>query len=283
MSDNLHPTIVSEMKFSGASFQVVDYHWNAGTEILECDPEVVLRWRMHPYRIKARDWDAPDEEVRFGRLMLHPAGAPTHARAYDDQENVRTLVCRYDRDWLSEATGTDVDWSDGTVAPNLDLRNGDLDYGMRRLLQELLEPGLASRTLIEGLSVSIAADIVRALELDGGRDQESRGVLSAKRLRHVHDYIESFTEGCPDLSDVAVECGISVAHLRRLYKSTTGRTLHDFIEEVRVKRAKELLLDTNLPLKVISYKLGFCHPSAFSFAFKKLTGEPPRAFRLRST
>ena len=66
-----------------------------------------------------------------------------------------------------------------------------------------------------------------------------------------------------------------------MYKSTTGHTLHNFIEELRVSRAKALLLDTNLPLKVISHKLGFCHPSAFSFAFKKTAGESPRAFRQR--
>ena len=281
MNDGLHPQVLSEMVLPGASFQVVDYHWNAGAEILECEPGVVLRWRMYPNRITAREWDMPDEEIRFGRLMLHPAGRPTHARAFDDQESVRTLVCRYDLDWINDTTGADVDWGNCSLSPNHDLHNGDLDYSMRRLFQELLQPGLASGALIEGIGVSVAADILRAFEIDYAREPEQRGTLSARRLNHVHDFIESFTDGCPDLSDVATECGISVAHLRRLYKSTTGRTLHDFIEEVRVKRAKALLLDTSLPLKVISHRLGFCHPSAFSFAFKKLTGEPPRAFRLR--
>lgn len=63
--------------------------------------------------------------------------------------------------------------------------------------------------------------------------------------------------------------------------SSTGQTLHDFMEDVRVARAKSLLTDTNLPLKVISYRLGFCHPSAFSFAFRKATGEAAREYRQR--
>lgn len=284
MVSKMDHSIVSEVVLPGATFQVIDYHWDAGTEIHDCASDVRLRWRMRPYRIKARGWIKPGEDLNFGQLMLHPADVITHAQGADENEDVRTLECRFEREWMREVTGAPMNWEDAALLPCLDVRNADLDHSVRRLMREMLEPGFASLVLAETLGMSMAIDIVRHF---GGNPDEAefarhvRGGLSPGRLRQIRDYIESFDEGSPTLADVASQCGVSVAHLRRMYKFSTGQTLHDFIEDVRVGRAKTLLLDSNMPLKVISYKLGFCHPSAFSFAFKKSSGESPRAFRHR--
>ena len=281
MYGSLNPSVVSQIKLPGAAFQIVDYHWDAGIAILDQEPDVLLRWRVYPFHIKARGWVMPGQEVDFGRLMLHPAGVPTHGHAADVREDVRTLECRFNRDWLNGVTGGAFDWSDHGLNPCLDLRNGDIDHSMRRLMRELLEPGFASAALVEGLGISLAADIMRFFDLRDTKPEDLKGGLSPRRLHQIRDYVNSCIDGCPTLTDVAKQCGVSVAHIRRMYKSTTGQTLHDFIEEVRINRAKSLLLDTNLSLKVISYKLGFCHPSAFSSAFKRITGEAPRDFRNR--
>lgn len=284
MSQQADCSVVSEIRVPGAKFQVVDYHWESDTEILEREETILLRWRMRPYRIKTRGWVVPGQEVDFGQLMLLPAGVETHAYSADEHEDVRALVCRFDREWMQEITGENFDWSDRALAPSLDLRNADLDHAMRRLMREMVEPGFASEVLAEALGTSMAVDIARHFGMQrraGDAAREVKGGLSPGRLRQIRDYILSFQEGSPTLAGVAAQCGVSVAHLRRMYKSSTGRTLHNFIEELRASRAKALLLDTNLPLKVISHKLGFCHPSAFSFAFKKTAGESPRAFRHR--
>ena len=272
--------VVASKQFAGASFEVVDYHWDAHADILDHQPQVMLRWRMRPYRIKAQGWIRPGEQFNFGQLMLHPGHVVTHAKGGDVDEDSRTMVCRFEQDWLERVTGCRFDDST-SLSPIFDLRHSGIDHAMRRLMQELLEPGMASETLVEGLGASIAVDIARSFDT-GSLAHEDRGTLSSVRLARIREFVESFHEGCPTLSDVAEQCGISVAHLRRLYKATTGQTLHDYVEEVRINRARRLLLDTNLPLKVISYKLGFCHPSAFSFAFKKMTAEAPRDFRNRA-
>ena len=283
MGQRVDSSIVSEITTGGAKFQVVDYHWDAGTDIVEHEEAILLRWRVRPYRIKAKARVESGQEVSFGQLMLHPAGIATHAHAADEQEDVRALVGLFDRDWIQEVTGADFARNGGALAPSLDLRNADLDFAMRRLMREMVEPGFASSFLAESLGASMAVDIARHFGMQRRDDaaEASKGGLSPRRLRQIRDYIMSFQEGSPTLAGVAKQCGVSVAHLRRMYKSTTGHTLHTSIEELRVTRAKALLLDTNLPLKVISHKLGFCHPSAFSFAFKKTAGESPRAFRHR--
>lgn len=284
MGHQVTSSVVSEISMTGARFQVIDYHWAPRAQILEHEDAILLRWRMRPYRIKAKAYLSHGQETSFGQLMLHPAGVATHGHGADEHEDVRALVCRFDRDWIEEVTGSDFDRSDGPLIPSLDLRNADLDHSMRRLMREMVEPGFASEVLAESLGASMAVDIARHFGMQCGTDDaaaEAKGGLSPGRLRQIRDYINSFQVGSPTLAGVATQCGVSVAHLRRMYKSTTGQTLHNFIEELRVSRAKAMLLDTNLPLKVISHRLGFCHPSAFSFAFKKTAGESPRAFRER--
>ncbi len=285
MGEQIRRHEVAELKFPGVKFSVTDYHWDAGAEIFDCGPNIRLRWRMRPYRVKATGWIKPGEERRFGQMMLHPADVATHASGGDEEEDVRTLECQFEQSWVERVTGSNLRWADGASASWLDLRNADLDYAVRRLVREILEPGFASLTLAESIGTSMAVDIVRLFEipaLDPDLSRDSlKGGFSPGRLRQVHEYVESLEDGYPTLVDIAGQCGVSVAHLRRMYKSTTGQTLHDYIERLRMTRAKALLLDTNLPLKLISYKLGFCHPSAFSFAFKKLAGESPRAFRHR--
>ena len=172
MGQRVDCSVVSEIRTAGAKFQVVDYHWDAGTDILEHEETILLRWRMRPYRIKAKAWVNSGQEVSFGQLMLHPPGVATHAHAADEQEDVRALVCHFDREWMQEVTGTDFDRSDGPMTASLDLRNADLDHSMRRLMREMVEPGFASEVLAEALGASMAVDIARHFGMDHGADKD---------------------------------------------------------------------------------------------------------------
>jgi AraC family transcriptional regulator len=106
--------------------------------------------------------------------------------------------------------------------------------------------------------------------------------LRPAQLAHIRDFVDSFEIGLPTPAEVATECKLSPTHLRRLFKRATGESLQDYIKEVRINRAKALLSDAEMPLKVVSYRLGFNHCSAFSFAFQQATGETPGQFRRRS-
>ena len=70
--------------------------------------------------------------------------------------------------------------------------------------------------------------------------------------------------------------------MRQVYKKCTGRNLFTFMEAVRTDRARGLLADHVLPLKLIAHQLGFSTPSAFSSAFRRETGLTPREYRIAS-
>lgn len=276
-------SVVASVSTLGGSVQVIDYQWEAGASIVDRHADVGLRLRLWPLKLRVRGWVEPGQEAAFGPLMMMPSNVATYGRGTDTRESVRTVVCRFDRRWLSETAEHESEWNSADPASCLNLRDLNIEHAMRRLGTELLEPGQSSGTLLQSLFVELGIDTARTMikQSAGHTLADGRGTLSKAKLQRIQEYIRSYPNGSPTLALVAAECGFSVAHLRRVFKKSTGRTVYDYIEDIRIERAQQLLLETDLRLKTISYQLGFSHPSAFSFAFKKATGESPGDYRAR--
>lgn len=88
----------------------------------------------------------------------------------------------------------------------------------------------------------------------------------------------------PDLNveTLGVEVGISRAHLHRKMKEMIGMTPSDFIRNVRLRRACEILRKHDVDVTQVAYKVGFTSQPHFSTAFKKFTGVSPTEYRARS-
>ena len=71
---------------------------------------------------------------------------------------------------------------------------------------------------------------------------------------------------------------LSSIHFHNIFKSATGKTLRQYVEEQRIKKAITLLLTSNSNLTQIAYDCGFSSQSYFSFAFKRKTGYAPREY-----
>lgn len=80
---------------------------------------------------------------------------------------------------------------------------------------------------------------------------------------------------------LALEFNISKPKLQAGIQALTGLTLHNYILKVRVEKAKQLLEDTNEPVKYIAAAMGFKRPSHFIFTFKGFTSLTPIEYRLR--
>ena len=93
-------------------------------------------------------------------------------------------------------------------------------------------------------------------------------------------------EGAPtltmSLSDVAAELGYSERGLRRQL-DRSGTSYRKLVDQVREQRARDLLLNTAVPIKTIAEQLGFESPSNFGRSFKRWTGTTPKAYRVRAS
>lgn len=102
----------------------------------------------------------------------------------------------------------------------------------------------------------------------------------------VPDIVNRFLESAfnPDLSigtisSYAAQAGISENYLSRQVKQSTGRSVGDWIDAVRIVRAKKLLSETSLPIIDVATAVGLEDQSYFARFFKRETGQTPSGFR----
>lgn len=100
-------------------------------------------------------------------------------------------------------------------------------------------------------------------------------VYMAKRYIHEH-YNEKIT-----LSDIAEHLKISPGYLSSSFSRYMNRTVSDYIAEVKIEHAKELIDSGQYLIYEISDQLGFENAYYFSKVFKKVTGMSPKNYEYR--
>ena len=88
---------------------------------------------------------------------------------------------------------------------------------------------------------------------------------------------ENITEDL-SLSALSKIANFTPVYFHRLFRASTGKNLRNYVEEIRIKKAIELLISTDKTLTEIAYECGFSSQSYFSYAFKKRAGIPPREY-----
>ena len=102
-------------------------------------------------------------------------------------------------------------------------------------------------------------------------------------LQEAKAYLDKhFTDPDLKMKKVAQKFNISPSHFSTIFRQEIGITFRDYIGELRINRAKELLRMTNMKCSEIGYQCGFNDSHYFSFVFKKKTGLTPRQFRTQS-
>lgn len=82
-----------------------------------------------------------------------------------------------------------------------------------------------------------------------------------------------------DINKLAKMAHMSVSTLERRFKKCINKTPKQFINEVRLENARRLLIETGLPIAVISCKSGFANHSYFSRKFAEMFDDIPSVFR----
>ena len=109
------------------------------------------------------------------------------------------------------------------------------------------------------------------LEIPKSPDEKLLDRIMASVNKHLND---------SDLSvdTIAEESGLSRVHLHRKMKELTGQTPHDFIRNIRLKRAATLLASQGMNVTEVMYACGFSNSTSFSTIFKKFYGMSPRDY-----
>ena len=98
-------------------------------------------------------------------------------------------------------------------------------------------------------------------------------------IQKVMEYVNANYMKRITLNDISDHVSFSVSYLSRIFKEEKGLSLSSYINEVRIRNAKSMLLSSDIPLSSLAYCCGFDDQSYFSKVFKKLTGATPGKYR----
>ena len=139
---------------------------------------------------------------------------------------------------------------------------------------ELIRRGtpLAHRRAVHGLESLF-------WELCDARDTEGQALASEQWLQSCRDFLRETRDFSPNYEALARELGMGLSTLRRKFKAATGVSLHEALLQNRLDNARQLLGETDLPLKAVAHEAGYANVHFFSNQFKARIGVSPALYR----
>ncbi|MDA3882902.1 MAG: response regulator [Bacteroidales bacterium] len=98
-------------------------------------------------------------------------------------------------------------------------------------------------------------------------------ITMAKLLTYINEH---FCESDLDIIKISKEIGLGRTHLWRKFKSSTGQNLSDYIKNLRMTKAKEMLLTGKYKVAEVGYEVGFSNAAYFTKCFSAQFGYTPK-------
>lgn len=99
------------------------------------------------------------------------------------------------------------------------------------------------------------------------------------RIRRTVEWIAAHPAEPVLVEDLARECGLSESRFAHLFREEIGQPPQQYLEEIRLQRAAQLLRSTNLRVTEIAAEAGYADAFYFSARFRRKFGVPPTAYR----
>ncbi|MFT3982785.1 MAG: AraC family transcriptional regulator [Lachnospiraceae bacterium] len=101
-------------------------------------------------------------------------------------------------------------------------------------------------------------------------------------LRYIKltiDYITNKYNDPVKVQDIADYCGLDRSYLSKIFKRATNYSPQEYLIFYRMNKAKQLLVNPDIPIQHVAYSVGYPDPYAFSKIFKQAFGISPSQYR----
>jgi AraC family transcriptional regulator len=132
---------------------------------------------------------------------------------------------------------------------------------------------------LESVAQALAIRLVQHYRDEARDGRRRRNALPAYRLRRVTELMEQSLGEEFDLARYADVASMSIAHFSRQFKHATGLAPSQYFIRLRIRRARQLLRETDQPIISVGMEVGYSSPSHFAQVFRKETGVSPRSYR----
>jgi AraC-like DNA-binding protein len=153
---------------------------------------------------------------------------------------------------------------------------------LQALIREFVQPQTGTRDTLE-ISYVLSRLLLHLRNCEhlppDRRDIHSSDDVRDVILESINKYVRANLGRAVTIANIAEELGYSVSHLRAVFRDRLGVSLGKYMRESRLSEAAQLLLKSDLNVSEIGERCGFESLYAFSRAFRKAYGIPPRTYR----
>lgn len=135
------------------------------------------------------------------------------------------------------------------------------------------------------LAMAVAREMVVFVKRPGGQAQFSTQLSTqlANRtpIRSVKNWLATNLNTHMSVDDMAEKAGMSPRNFARVFKAETGLTPRQYLEKIRIERARILLEESRMPFQRVAQAAGFASPEVFRRTFHRHFGVPPAQYAER--
>jgi AraC family transcriptional regulator len=231
--------------------------------------------------------------VREGREVagdLDIVPARTSATWEMKQDGMALIICVPDALLRAVAARLDRDPTSIDIADRFQMRDpviehigwtlkADIDSNLDRETPR----GAGRRLLQDSLGVALAARLLQRHYRGSLPMREIRGGLTHTKLERVIAHIEDNLASKLSLPGIAEIAGMSVSHLKTLFRNSTGVPVYEYVLRRRVERAQFLLRNHKHSIAEVAAATGFAHQSHLARHMHRILGYTPSALRRKSS
>jgi AraC family L-rhamnose operon transcriptional activator RhaR/AraC family L-rhamnose operon regulatory protein RhaS len=226
--------------------------------------------------------------MRAGDVLFIPAGVE-HRSLFPPERKSVCFVLDFQNQLFTPALAADkqaleviekLAWFQGRVPLS---REGS--RRVRAILEEFLAEFQRKGPAYEAVLKMMTLRLLIALARDEEFQRHGRPICPApsheQMMREVLDYLEVSYMQSITVDSVLEFCPLSRSYFHAVFKQATGKTLVQYLRDIRLKKAKEQLASTDTPIAAIAAQTGLGTPAYFGQLFHAATGLSPRDYRRR--
>lgn len=143
---------------------------------------------------------------------------------------------------------------------------------------ELMNYGNSYPQMLRSISTQIVFRLIRDMHSEQNKNREKKG-SDNQYISKAITYMQENYQTNISINDLCNLIYLSPYHFKRIFKEHTGRTPHRYLVDIRLEKAKELLIINGCSIEDIAGLCGFINAGHFSVAFKRGTGLSPSEYR----
>jgi len=199
------------------------------------------------------------------------------------QEGTALIMCVPDELLSAVAAQLDRNPGDIEIADRFQMRDPVIEHIGWTLKADIDSNLAGGRLLRDSLGVALAARLLQRHYRGSLPMREIRGGLSHTKLERVIAHIEDNLASKLSLPGIAEIAGISVSHLKTLFRNSTGVPVYEYVLRRRVERAQLLLRNQRFSIAEVAVATGFAHQSHLARHMHRILGYTPSSLRRRPT